>query len=506
MEIADIKAAPNFTGTTVRWVDTVIELKSIFESSGISNSQPAAVVGGYWAIGDGGGGVFYWDTSSSAGDNGVSSTQPGTIIVPTGASSGRWVRIYSGPIDVRWFGARGQGTDFDDSPAINQAVSVAGDSRAAVFIPRGVYRLDAALNMPAFVRLHGEGEAATFLEKAGSSAETIIFKSNSGQCEVAHLSIRPRAGSTQISGGAIRFSEPMGPGLIKLSDLAITAFQGIVVEGSGFAHGIGTSISEVTIERIKLAYADKGLKLCYAVNWIVQDIVLQSTVTAAPGSNIYGVWIDTETEGCIFNNIFSLGGEHSWRIARSINTETSDRGPSENRFYSCIGDNGTVSCMYISSLHRGIFTNCWCSVQVETSDAAVVLDSLDIWGVQWVSSQIVNVIGHGFKVLAATSFAIINSTFSEWDLNDLGHSAVVIYPHARTNFSIIGNQFIRDVDFGTHHNVATITVMPGEYNRYVVSNNISYSGTEAANLGMGTLGAVSDAGVAVFSKIVNNNL
>jgi Pectate lyase superfamily protein len=327
MKTPDLKAVSNVTGTTSRWVDTVVQLKSIIGSGGTSNSRPAAIVGGYWAIGDGGGGLFYWDTSTSSGDNGVSPTQPGTIIVPTGSTSGRWIRIYSGPIDVRWFGARGDGTDVDDAPAINTAISVAGASRAAVVIPRGIYRLDAPLKMAAFVRLHGEGEASTFLEKTGASAETILFASTSGQSEVANLSIRPRGGSTQTSGGAIRFSEPMGPALVKLTDLAISAFQGIIVEGSGFAHGIGTSISEVTIERIKMAYADKGFTLCYAVNWTVQNIVLQSTVDAAPGSNIYGVWIDTETEGGIFNDIFSLGGEHSWRIARSINAGTSDRGP-----------------------------------------------------------------------------------------------------------------------------------------------------------------------------------
>jgi hypothetical protein len=162
--------------------------------------------------------------------------------------------------------------------------------------------------------------------------------------------------------------------------------------------------------------------------------------------------------------------------------------------------------MYTKSLHRGIFTNCWCSTQAETSDAAVVMDNLDIWGVQWISSQIVNVIGHGIKVLAATSFAIIDSTFSEWNLNNLGHSAVLIFPNPRTNFSIIGNQFIRDNDFGTHRNVATITVTSGQYNRYLITNNMSYSGTSGSNLGIGALGAVSDGGSAAFSKIVNNNL
>jgi hypothetical protein len=134
------------------------------------------------------------------------------------------------------------------------------------------------------------------------------------------------------------------------------------------------------------------------------------------------------------------------------------------------------------------------------------MDNLDIRGVQWVSSQIVNVIGHGIKVLSATSFAIINSTFSEWNLNNLGHSAVLVHPNARTNFSIIGNQFIRDTDFGNHNNVATITVASGNYNRYIISNNMSYAGTDSRNMGIGALDVVSDAGLAAFNKVVSNNL
>ncbi len=104
----------------------------------------------------------------------------------------------------------------------------------------------------------------------------------------------------------------------------------------------------------------------------------------------------------------------------------------------------------------------------------VVMDSLDIWGVQWVSSQIVNVRGAGIQVNAATSFAIMNSTFSEWDLDGNGFSAVLIHPNRSTNFSIIGNQFIRDADFGNQRNSFTITVMPGQYNRYIISNNMLY--------------------------------
>ena len=152
------------------------------------------------------------------------------------------------------------------------------------------------------------------------------------------------------------------------------------------------------------------------------------------------------------------------------------------------------------SLHRGLFTNCWVQFKESIPTLPVVMDSLDIWGVQGVSSQIENVRGAGIQVNGATSFAIMNSTFSEWDLDGNGISAVLIHPNRSTNFSIIGNQFIRDADFGNQRNSFTITVMPGQYNRYIISNNMSWS--DQPNLGVGVLRAVIDDGTAVRGKIV----
>jgi hypothetical protein len=58
----ELDVTSNLTGTNFTWVDTVVQLKFIIGSGGAINSRPAAIVGGYWAIGDGGGGTFYWDT------------------------------------------------------------------------------------------------------------------------------------------------------------------------------------------------------------------------------------------------------------------------------------------------------------------------------------------------------------------------------------------------------------------------------------------------------------
>ncbi len=136
-------SATALSGSAFLWADTIADLRTIIGSDTSSTSQPVAVVGGYRAVGDGGGGIFYWDSSSSSGDNG------GTIFVPTGSSSGRWVRLYSGDINVKWFGAYGDGTH-EDSSFINAAIAFVEAQPAAssksgntVYLPPGNYKVTA---------------------------------------------------------------------------------------------------------------------------------------------------------------------------------------------------------------------------------------------------------------------------------------------------------------------------------------------------------------------------
>ncbi len=113
--------------SALAWVDTILALPltSAVRTNGdlatnTSSSLKAEIViaKGSVAAGDGGGGIFYWSTSGT--DDG------GTVIVPnkkigdTGAT-GCWRRLYSGSVNVRWFGATGNGTT-DDSESIRTAL------------------------------------------------------------------------------------------------------------------------------------------------------------------------------------------------------------------------------------------------------------------------------------------------------------------------------------------------------------------------------------------------
>lgn len=77
-------------------------------------------LGYYSEIDDGGQGFFHGVVGAKPGtyaDNG------GTIIVPTkGDGSAAWLRIYSGAIDIRWFGAKVDGV-VNDSRAIANAIA-----------------------------------------------------------------------------------------------------------------------------------------------------------------------------------------------------------------------------------------------------------------------------------------------------------------------------------------------------------------------------------------------
>lgn len=85
---------------------------------------------GYSTEGDGGGGKFYWDIASTLADNG------GTIIKATAISTGRWLRVYSGPVIAKWFGAKGDGAT-NDTIAIQGAESVIGVTE--IYLTEGTY-------------------------------------------------------------------------------------------------------------------------------------------------------------------------------------------------------------------------------------------------------------------------------------------------------------------------------------------------------------------------------
>jgi len=96
-------------------VDTIGDLIGLDEATTTEELE----VYGYYAKGDGSGGLFIWDSTISKAD-----ANRGTIIDPsvslanqgTGVGTGCWIRQYEGAIYIEWFGAKGSG--FNNSQII----------------------------------------------------------------------------------------------------------------------------------------------------------------------------------------------------------------------------------------------------------------------------------------------------------------------------------------------------------------------------------------------------
>jgi hypothetical protein len=86
---------------------------------------------------------------------------------PTGAS-GAWVRSYSGALNVKWFGAIGDGTT-DDTTAIQRAINYACLLGVAkIFFPSGIY-LVTNLSIPAYTALTNGNRVIEFVGVAQPS-------------------------------------------------------------------------------------------------------------------------------------------------------------------------------------------------------------------------------------------------------------------------------------------------------------------------------------------------
>jgi len=141
-------------------VATVAALKQIGSVGQIPLPDGAAVVSlrGYYSNLDGGEGLFLYDSSSSTtADNGL-------FIAPT-LGGGRWKRVYQGQaVNVKWFGAKGDGTT-DDTAAVQAAL----DASLYVYVPLGTFKITAALNLRDGHHVQGAGRDMAVFSKTNYS-------------------------------------------------------------------------------------------------------------------------------------------------------------------------------------------------------------------------------------------------------------------------------------------------------------------------------------------------
>ena len=129
---------------------------------------------GYSATGDGGEGVFLYNSSdTTSGDDG------GTIIID--AAGHRYYRAFVGAYNVKWFGAVGNGST-PDHTAINNCL-LAAPIGAMITFPPGTYFCSQTLQAKQHQQLLGLSPNTTMITRTGNYGDTLFF-ANGGACRV----------------------------------------------------------------------------------------------------------------------------------------------------------------------------------------------------------------------------------------------------------------------------------------------------------------------------------
>ncbi len=237
-QASNVSLRPAMPGTLppapMRHVPVVAALRGL---PGTAQHTVIHVAGGA-APSDGGGGLFAWAAVAPRRDDGV------TCFV---VGSGAWVRQFSGPLDVRWFGATGNGTT-DDTAALQRALNYSSANKRAVLLPAGTYRTTATLTLGRDTRVMGEGKTLSTIrcEASGPDVDALrclspINASTAVNTLVEHLTIRMTATHTR----ACYYDR--GGSFVYLRHVSVSGARfGIVFDQSEVAHIADSNISALS--------------------------------------------------------------------------------------------------------------------------------------------------------------------------------------------------------------------------------------------------------------------
>ncbi len=179
----------NFNAKSICSSTSIIVVESIEDMKNTDvtdNCTTIFEVLGYDTPNDGGGGTFFYDPNSDVDNNG------GTIFESNIEEDGRLIRLYSGALNVRWFGAKSDVTD-DQSTIFKSVIATAKITEDAVFIPNGKYAINSTLFIHEGLNLYGENMKNTKL--TGTAGSYAIIKnvsdntSNGGRIQLSSFSI-----------------------------------------------------------------------------------------------------------------------------------------------------------------------------------------------------------------------------------------------------------------------------------------------------------------------------
>jgi hypothetical protein len=202
--------------------------------STVASSAIGAIVDGYTAAGDGGGGTFYYDV---AHDNVTAPDNGGTVIVPTArvGLTGAWIRVYEGRVEAQWFG--GMPNAFFQNPATGAWYQDAGFAIPATDdAPKAVLARNYIASLPNGGELHFAGANWYMVQPLGPNNEFVLPCDNltvSGDGDATVFRVAPGLNTVLKGGWSAIFGDwTTGPGGSLINSYDNVYFRDFLVDGN----------------------------------------------------------------------------------------------------------------------------------------------------------------------------------------------------------------------------------------------------------------------------------
>lgn len=189
-----VSTSSSIIGDSYVEVDTIAKLTSLVPVVG-----EVAFVRGYYAAGDGGGGDFRWNSTSTATANG------GTILATDAGGTGRWERILTqtSAIQVLWFGITQDGS-VNDKARIRKALAACPMSGGKLEFAQATYNFgnitiadEKLLDITGYENLKIVGHGATLICNTVSpnpSLPAFLYITNPSGIEISGLNFYDAGG------------------------------------------------------------------------------------------------------------------------------------------------------------------------------------------------------------------------------------------------------------------------------------------------------------------------
>lgn len=247
------------------------------------SSLTLAFVLGYYEPGDGGGGLWYWNATSTSSENGVTVIELNSL-----PSVGRWERVDTENITFKQSGAKGDGA-FDDTAFINSAITWVDANNKTLIATEGTYLISGSLAFGSSTNLKME-KGASFI--AGSLQNVDIngsFEGDNEQHFTDNISVTfvdgsidfaysewwgAKADGVTVSHSAIN-SALLSYKSVKLKKGSYNIESSIQINDNNILSGEGMFISTIIIK--------SGIELTRAIeannvdNWIVTNLGIDNS-------------------------------------------------------------------------------------------------------------------------------------------------------------------------------------------------------------------------------------